>query len=753
MQHLNGWLLDVYIDGGTATLWIKSDEGEAVRLTDSYAPSFYIKPSDLLEIERLISTLKTHPSIVSIKHEKRFASFSLERSDVLHVYVTSIQEYRRVLSDLANVEGIEAYYNVDLLHVQRYLFMKGLPPTSKMSLSRTKNNRLTSLKAIDDGSEIQPPPFTGLIFNIEVSSEKLSPNVETDSVSRIEVFDENLKPLKTFEEGEEKILLGFSDFIREVDPDFLISDDVEEKLTYIIERSRILRINTQLGREDIDISKPRKLMPYCVRGRVPVNLDTFLQIGIAGIVERARFTLAPPGMAAKWPAGRTIDSRQYYEALKRGILIPKSHSFFRYVKTAKNAIFSDRGGLILSPKVGLHENVGVLDFESMYPYIITRYNVSYETTSPDHIRTGREGFLSIMTRICLQRRLHFKHSREKFPRNSQEWLWCEQRQTALKGILVWIYGYSGCFANRFNNVVCYEEINRLARENLVKSMNIAFAGGFEVVYADSDSLFLKKHGASKEDFGALAKKIASETGLPITLDHHFRFLVLLKQEADPNLEATRRYFGKLTDGQLYYRGVELRRHDYPILLKGFQERLMEILFNAASVEDIWNLQYRKAFEYVVEKCDLIQTGKAPAEELVISKILRKPVDTYRSLLPHVVAAIQMVQKGKQLKNRERIDFVYVDAENRNPFRRIIPSAVIDDMHQSYDRDKYVELVLDVAETVLGTFGFNRKQLGFRAKPKNSIEELELERSREIISELETLMEIENRRQVDFHDVR
>ncbi len=58
----------------------------------------------------------------------------------------------------------------------------------------------------------------------------------------------------------------------------------------------------------------RKLLPYAHKGRVHVDLQDFLRLGTAGIVERSRFTLAPPGLSAKWPAGRTIDSRQCFEA-------------------------------------------------------------------------------------------------------------------------------------------------------------------------------------------------------------------------------------------------------------------------------------------------------------------------------------------------------------------------------------------------------------------------------------------------------
>ena len=238
-------------------------------------------------------------------------------------------------------------------------------------------------------------------------------------------------------------------------------------------------------------------------------------------------------------------SRQCFEALKRGILLPKTRGFFKYAVTAKDTIFRDRGGLILSPKAGLHENVAELDFESMFPQIIIRNNISYETVTPHFIDKTKEGFLGELTKKFLDRRLYFKHLRKNFSKGSRERVWCEQRQLALKGILVCIYGYSGCFANRFNNVAAYEEINRIVRETLVKTMNIAMREGFEVIYADSDSVFVKRKDASRGDYERLAEVISNEVKLPIALNHHFKYLVLLTQEADPDLEATRRYFRKL----------------------------------------------------------------------------------------------------------------------------------------------------------------------------------------------------------------
>ncbi|MEM2123543.1 MAG: DNA polymerase domain-containing protein, partial [Candidatus Bathyarchaeia archaeon] len=613
-----------------------------------------------------------------------------------------------VLGDLGSLGGIDSYYNTDLLHVQKYLFQKGLPPTCRAEVSYTRNGEVSSLTILDDGREVKPPPFKVLIFDIYPS---VSADPRRDGggnrISGI-LLEEEDKGVKLLKGGEEEVIAAFQEHIQRLDPDFLVSGSVEEKAFRLLQRAHEIGFNLQLGRRLG--APPGRLTPYHHRGRILLDLQVFLELGLAGIIERCRFGYIPPGLAAKWPAGRIIDSRQCYEALKMGVLIPRSCSF-QYVKTMREAVLSDRGGLILSPKVGLHENVAVLDFESMYPHIILKHNISYETMRSSLSDEDTEGLIPRLIRDVLDRRLYFKHIREKYPRNSLEYGWCDQRQRALKGILVCIYGYTGCFANRFSNVSCYEEINRLAREYLVKALNIALEEGYEVIYADSDSIFVKRRDSDKYDYKRLAEAISERLGLPMALEGHYKFIALLNRREDPllgALGAAHRYYGVLADGGFHYRGIELRRRDTPPFIKDFQAELMKILLDADSIEQIRESRYREACRYVEEVCSRVRRGEFPVEELVITKTLRKPVKAYSGLLPHVVAALQMVQKREDPEIGETVRYIYVNEDHRNPYRRVVSADLTDSSHQYYDKEKYVDLVLDAAETMLGIFGFRRK---------------------------------------------
>jgi hypothetical protein len=76
---------------------------------------------------------------------------------------------------------------------------------------------------------------------------------------------------------------------------------------------------------------------------------------------------------------------------------------------------------------------------------------------------------------------------------------------------------------------------------------------------------------------------------------------------------------------------------------------------------------------------------------------------YRSLFPHVSAAIQ--SKKYPLKG-DTIQYIYTDSKHNNPLCRVTPIENLTSI-LSYDREKYKEMILDAAETVLGFFGFDR----------------------------------------------
>lgn len=313
------------------------------------------------------------------------------------------------------------------------------------------------------------------------------------------------------------------------------------------------------------------------------------------------------------------------------------------------------------------------------------------------------------TRETLERRLHFKHLRRKLPKDSEEWLWCEGRQLALKEILFCTYGYSGCWANRFGNFDTFTEINRQARDTLVESMNVARERGFRTLYGNNDSLFLKRPGATPGDYEALAGEIAARVGLPMAVEAHFRFLVLLPQKGEPGIGAVNRYYGRLADGGYKHRGIELRRRDTPPYVARVQGEAVEALLGCDTAEEVRTTGLERALAVIEGACRRIRAGEVPEEALRGSTLLRRELDEYKARLPHVAAAEALGMAGRRVGSGSVVDYVYVDAGHHNPYRRVRPAGY----GGGVDAGKYVELVREAGRSVLMPFD---PDLGGGARP-------------------------------------
>jgi DNA polymerase elongation subunit (family B) len=127
------------------------------------------------------------------------------------------------------------------------------------------------------------------------------------------------------------------------------------------------------------------------------------------------------------------------------------------------------------------------------------------------------------------------------------------------------------------------------------------------------------------------------------------------------------------------------------------------------------------------------TGEIQIKDLVISNMLRQDLTKYRSLFPHVSAALQLTEAGKSLVRGDMIQYIYTDSAHKNPLLRVMPVDLISKEY-GYDKEKYRDMLLEAAESILGYFGFDRTVYGDRKKNRKWWYEIRQERGRDIETE-------------------
>ena len=326
----------------------------------------------------------------------------------------------------------------------------------------------------------------------------------------------------------------------------------------------------------------------------------------------------------------------------------------------------------------------------------------------------------------MSKRIHLKQSLKLLPPESQESTICEERADTIKKILVCLYGKTGSYWNKYGNVSAFEAINKKSREILLKTKDIVQELGYELIYADTDAAFVHKDNATRQDYDELRAIVSKNTGMSLSLEYHYKFIVLLPLEADEKLEVLKHYFGITYSKQLVTRGIEMRRHDTPNFIKQFQTELLYTLFDCYNSAEIYEKTLEEALFCITKTIDKVMTKEIELQDLIISKQLRMNIYNYRNVFPHVAAAIQL-SNNERVSRGDDIEYVYTDSQHQNPLFRVVPTQFIrNDDGLDYDKEKYKEMLLDASETVLGIFGFDRTKFG---KPKDKKWWMQLRRNR------------------------
>jgi DNA polymerase II len=380
------------------------------------------------------------------------------------------------------------------------------------------------------------------------------------------------------------------------------------------------------------------------------------------------------------------------ELTRRGIVAPT----VRADEGVEHA--PQQGGHVLEAVTGLHRNVWVFDFKSLYPSLIRTFNIdplSYiEKPAPqtDLIRTGGAAFVRLPG--ILPRMLD-----ELFPRREEAKKAGDGVAShAIKILMNSFYGVLGAPSCRFYNTALVNAITGTGRELLLWSKAWFETKGFAVLYGDTDSVFVDSgtddaeaaHGQGQELAAALnrdlGRYIDERWRVASRMELEFEKLYLrlfLPRARQSTRGASKRYAGLLGGAapEVEFIGMEVVRRDWTALAKQVQRELYQRLFTDQSVD-----------AYLAEVVRKVRNGDLDAD-LVYRKNLRKDTDEYTATTPpHVVAARKSTRPPGRL-----ISYVMTTAG----------AEPLDNVRHPLDREHYVlKQVRPVAEPVLETLGLN-----------------------------------------------
>jgi len=364
------------------------------------------------------------------------------------------------------------------------------------------------------------------------------------------------------------------------------------------------------------------------------------------------------------------------------------------------------GGIVLKPQAGLHENIAVLDFKSMYPNIMIAYNLSpdtyvspkeqvppsgvFETPEVKHkFQKEPSGFYKEVLSYLIGVRSEIRAKMKTLSAKSVEYQVLDARQKAVKVITNAAYGYAGWIGARWYRKPVAEAASAWGRYAILTAIRMAEDAGLKVVYGDTDSLFVTYEEKKTRE---LEKQIEQRLGLDIERGKVYTRVFFT--------EAKKRYAGLLPDGSLDIVGLEVIRGDWVEVARKVQERVLEIILKEQSPE--------KAADFVRNVIVELRQRKVPFRDLIIWKTLTKPIEEYKVKASHVEAAKALRSKGWTMTVGDKVGYVILAGEGRL-YDRVKPYvfAVYDEVDVEYYVSKQV---VPAAARVLEFFGVGEEEL-------------------------------------------
>ncbi|MEM2027302.1 MAG: DNA-directed DNA polymerase I, partial [Candidatus Bathyarchaeia archaeon] len=466
-----------------------------------------------------------------------------------------------------------------------------------------------------------------------------------------------------------------------------------------------------LGKSKIELTKPLSELSYGELARYCLN-DAEITLELTSynddlvmklLMALTRISRMPMEDVSRQGVSKWIRSFIYYEHRRRNVLIPNSDDIISAKgTTVTKAIIKGKkymGAIVVKPTPGVHFNVAVMDFQSLYPSIIKVYNLGYQTVRCPHEECRTNIVPETPHWICRKHRAlesaligSLRDLRVKWykPKAKDKSLPSEQRnwynviQSALKVILNASYGVFGAEIFDLYCPPAAEATAAIGRSIITQTINKARELGIEVIYGDTDSLFLKN--PTSEQVKTLSEWAEKALGMELDVDKYYRYAVLSSRKKN--------YLGVLEDGSVDVKGLTGKKRHIPLFIKRYFDKIEDILSHVKTPAE-FDVAKRE-IEKTIRECYMKLKNREweDINDLAFEVVLGKVPEAYDKTTPqHVKAALILMAKGVEIKAGDTIRFVKVIKE---PFVKPVQLAT----SKEIDVDKYVSYLRSTFDQIL-----------------------------------------------------
>jgi DNA polymerase I len=454
-----------------------------------------------------------------------------------------------------------------------------------------------------------------------------------------------------------------------------------------------------------------ELAKYCFRdSEITFKLTDFEDEQVMKLILiLARISCMPMDDVSRQGVSRWIRNFLQREHRKRNMLIPNAQDILtKKGKTTTKAIIKGKkykGAIVVEPTPGVHFNVAVMDFPSLYPSIMKVWNLGYQSILCPHPECKTNIIPDTTSWVCTKKRAleslligSLRDLRVQWykPKAKDKTLppeirsWYNITQGALKVILNASYGVFGAESFDLYCPPVAEATAAIGRHSITQILNKAEQLGIQVLYGDTDSVFLKN--PTKQQIDDLIHWTEHELKMGLDVDKVYRYAVFSSRKKN--------YLGVYEGGAVDVKGLTGKKKHIPLFIKKAFDQMKERLVKVKNPADFENA--KKDIAQIVRDryMRLKRREWENMSDLSFNVVLGEELDRYKKTTPqHVRAARMLKENGTEMKAGDLVSFVKTIKE---PHVKPVELAA----RSEVDVDKYIAYLHSTFDQVLDALGLD-----------------------------------------------
>ena len=312
----------------------------------------------------------------------------------------------------------------------------------------------------------------------------------------------------------------------------------------------------------------------------------------------------------------------------------------------------------------------------------------------------------------IKQRRKYKEEYNKNPSNNL----LKARSNAYKLLANASYGYQGFFGARYYSYESAAATAYFARKNIKQAIDMFEKNKFNVVYSDTDSVAITLNKQTKSQAMKILNKINSKLPGVMELEYEGIFkrgIWVTKRTGE--FGAKKKYALIDKNNKIKIRGFETVRRDWCQLARKTQNDILQLILKTGNEE--------LALTYIKDIIKKIKDRKIPLQQLIIRTQLKKPIEEYKSIPPHVTIAKRMHEQDIPISIGMLIEYYIAEPKDKNKKRALVrEKAKMPDEPGKYDIDYYLNnQILPAVENIFEVFDINIRELAEGKQQKKLFE--------------------------------